>query len=41
MKLLESHNVWVTQRNDGIRISLHYYNNETDIDNLLNVLQDL
>lgn len=41
MKLLESHNVWVTQRDGGIRVSLHYYNNEADIDNLLNALQQL
>ncbi|WP_131778847.1 aminotransferase class V-fold PLP-dependent enzyme [Legionella bozemanae] len=41
MKLLESHNIWVTQRDGGIRISLHYYNNETDINNLVKALQDL
>lgn len=38
MKTLESNNIWVTQRDGGIRISLHYYNNEADINNLLNVL---
>lgn len=41
MKLLESHNIWVTQRDGGIRISLHYYNNETDINNLVKALQGL
>ncbi|KTD82368.1 aminotransferase class V-fold PLP-dependent enzyme [Legionella waltersii] len=38
MSLLEEHNVWVTQREGGIRISLHYYNNEQDIDRLIEVL---
>jgi selenocysteine lyase/cysteine desulfurase len=41
MKVLENHNVWVTQRDGGIRVSLHYYNNETDINNLVKALQDL
>lgn len=39
MKTLENNNIWATQRDGGIRISLHYYNNEQDIDNLLNVFR--
>ena len=41
MKQLEEHNIWVTVRDEGIRVSLHYYNNEADIDRLINVLGDL
>lgn len=38
---LEKNNIWATQRNGGIRISLHYYNNEKDIDNLMSVLKEV
>lgn len=37
---LERNNIWTTQRNQGIRISLHYYNNEEDIDHLISVLME-
>ncbi|WP_131796099.1 aminotransferase class V-fold PLP-dependent enzyme [Legionella lansingensis] len=41
VKMLESQNIWVTQRDGGIRIALHFYNNEMDIDNLLNALKTI
>ncbi|KTD71099.1 aminotransferase class V [Legionella steelei] len=41
MKKLEENNIWVTQRDGGIRISLHYFNNEDDIDHLVNVLSQI
>lgn len=41
MKTLENNNIWVTQRDGGIRVSLHYYNNEQDIDHLLDVLKNI
>lgn len=39
VKILEAHNIWTTQRDGGIRVSLHYYNNQTDIDKLLRVFR--
>lgn len=34
---LEANSIYTTQRNQGLRISLHYYNNKDDIDNLLTI----
>lgn len=39
VETLISHNIWTTQRDGGIRISLHYFNNEADIDQLLKVIK--
>ena len=39
LQKLKSKKVVCSERNDRIRISLAHYNNEQDIDNLLNVLK--
>jgi len=38
---LEEKNIWTTLRGNGIRISIHFYNNEEDIDRLLKALKEV
>ncbi|OGT35892.1 MAG: hypothetical protein A3F11_03850 [Gammaproteobacteria bacterium RIFCSPHIGHO2_12_FULL_37_14] len=36
---LREHNILVTKRGNGVRVAIHFYNNEADIDHLLHVLR--
>ena len=38
---LEKNNIWVNPRGNGIRISLHFYNNYDDIHKLVNSLKEI